>query len=111
MHKTRHLVVVDSDVATRLVGNVYIVALLDEAANSTSHRDDIVVGVGGEHHHTLGEGIGAFRTESVISIGLTSGPPSDSMLQLVEHFNVHKASGAEFFHPVLHTMFYIVFRG
>ena len=90
---------------------MHIVALLDETAYGAAHGDDVIIGVGGEDHHTLGEGIGALWSQGVVSIGLATWPAGDGVLQLIEHLDVHKTGGAELLHPVSHTVLKIVFGG
>ena len=46
MHETTHFLIAHSDIARSLVGHMHIVLLLHESTDGTSHRDDIIIGVG-----------------------------------------------------------------
>ena len=59
-----------------------------ESLNGASHGDDIIVGMGREHHHALGKRLGALRAIGVVGVGLSARPSRDGMLQVVEDLDV-----------------------
>ena len=70
-----HILVAYGYVAGGLVGHVNVVFLIDESLECASHRYYVVVGVGAEHYHALGVGIGTFGTICVVGVGLASSHP------------------------------------
>ena len=80
VHIKPHFFIGHSYVTRCLVGNMHIVLLLHQPTDGTAHRDDIIVGMGREHHHPFGIGFGTLRTSRVINIRFTSGPTGNRML-------------------------------
>ena len=46
MHEAGHFLVVDGNVSTCLISYMQVVALFDQSLNGSTHRDNVVVGVG-----------------------------------------------------------------
>ena len=88
VHETHDLLVADGDVARCLVGDVYVVALLDKAAERTAHGDHVVVRVRREDDDPLRERPGTLRAVGVVGIRLAARPSGDSMLEVVEYLDV-----------------------
>ena len=55
------IVVEHRDVAGRLIGDVHLVALIDQPDQRAAHRDHVIIRVRREHHHTLGEDVDHVR--------------------------------------------------
>ena len=92
VHETEHLFVADSDVTTGLISHVNLVFLLHQTLEGTTHGDDIIVGVRREDNHTLLGGFRTLRTVAVVSIGFSTGPSGDGVLQVVEDLDIHVVS-------------------
>ena len=90
VHKTAYLFIAYSNVTRCLVSHVYIVMLLHQSSNGSTHRNHIVVGVGREYNHTLGVGLCALGTGAIIYIGFAAGPTSNGVLQFVKHLDVYQ---------------------
>src|SRR6056297_3766065 len=46
LQEAKGIVIVDGDISRRLISHVYFVSLLNQSKKSTTHRDDIIIGVG-----------------------------------------------------------------
>ena len=91
---------------------MYVVLLLHQPSDGTSHRDDIIVGVGGEDDDAFRVGLGSLRTGGVIYIWFAARPSGDGVLQFVEHFDVHQASlPVELFDEVSQSVVHIILGG
>ena len=55
-HISNHFFIPYGYIAGGLVGYMYIVALIDQFVECSSHRNDIVIGVGTEDNYPLGIG-------------------------------------------------------
>lgn len=88
VHEACHLLVAHGNVATGLIGHMQVVALLDKALDGTTHRDDVVVGMGREDNDALGEWLGALGAIGIVGVGLASGPSGDGVLQVIEYLDV-----------------------
>ena len=104
-------VVPHGDVAAGLVCDVHLMALIAQADERAAHGDHVVVGVGGEDHHALGEHagsvhVGAAAVGPARVGGAAARPAGDGLLQRAEDLDVDVVraalAGAEqFLQPVL----------
>ena len=91
---------------------MHIVFLLHQASDGASHRDHIIVRVGGEDDHTFGIGLSSLRACAVIYIWLTTRPSRNGVLQFVEHFDIHQTSlSVELLDEVPQSVIYIILGG
>ena len=112
VHIEPHLFICHSDIARCLVGHMHVVLLLHQPSDGASHRDDIVVGVGGEDDDPLGVGLGPLRAGGVVYVRLAARPSGDGVLQFVEHFDVHQSGlSVELLDEVAQAVVHIVLGG
>ena len=112
VHIKPHLLIRHSNIARCLIGYMHIVLLLHQSSDGASHRDHIVVGVGGEDDHTLGVGLGPLRTGAVVNVRLAAGPSGDGVLQFVEHFDVHQTGlSVELLNEVSQSVVHVILGG
>ena len=107
----QHDVVVYGHVARSFVGYVYVVSLLHEADKGTAHRDDVVVGVGREYHHALGERFRRYRACRIVGVGLAARPARDGVLEVVEDVDVDLVVGVALFEQFAQRVFDIILVG
>ena len=88
VHEARHLLVAHRNVAAGLVGHMHLMTLSHQTLDGATHRDDVVVGMGGEHDDTLWIGFRTLGPIGIIGIGFAAWPASNSMLQVVENLDV-----------------------
>ena len=83
-----HLLITHGDIARGLVGYMHIVPLHHQAAEGTSHRDHIVIGVWAKNKHPLLSRQGTLRPIRVIGIGLAPWPTGDGVLDIIKHLDI-----------------------
>ena len=79
-----HHIVLHAVITRGLVGNMHLVLLLHQTHEGTAHADHIVVGMGREDQHALREWRGFHGARRIVGIGLTTRPPRNGVLQVVE---------------------------
>ena len=117
--ETPHRFVGDGARARNAVGNMDLVALIDEAAERAAHGDDVVVGVRREDEDAFGEnggtgaaqradgGVAGFRFFGIT----TAGPTGDGVLEFVEADEVGLVGGAVEVDEILEAGFVVVVVG
>ena len=89
--ETDRIVVEHGDVAGRLIGDVHVVALVDQADQRAAHRDHVVVRMRREDEHPLGENV-VVRPATIARrlrvIGLAARPAGDRRLQCAKDSQV-----------------------
>ena len=80
---------------------MYAVTLLNQSTYGATHRDDIIIGMGREHQHTLWERMGTLWSVGIVSIRFAARPSCDGMLQVVEHPDVDKSCRTILFQDML----------
>ena len=88
MHKTRYFFVANSDVARRLVSHMHLMTLLNQSAQRSTHRDNIVIGVRREDNHTLRIRRCTLWAIGIVGVRLTARPSRDGVLQVVKNLDV-----------------------
>ena len=83
-----YLLVIDGNVSRGLISDMHVVSVLDESMEGSTHGYDVVIGVGRENDHSLGEWESSLRTIAVVSIGLATRPSGDGILDIVEDLNI-----------------------
>ena len=112
MHIEPHLLIRHSDIARCLVGHMHVVLLLHQPSDGSSHRDDIVIGVGREDDDSLGVGLCPLRAGGVVYVRLAAGPSGDGVLQFVEHFDVHQTGlSVELLDEVSQSVVHVILGG
>src|SRR3712207_7384060 len=71
-----------------------VVTLLYQAAQSATHGDYIVIGMGREHDYPLGEWLGTLGSIGIIGVGLSTRPSRNSVLQVIENLDIGVISRA-----------------
>ncbi len=109
--KRKRVRVEDRDRAGGLVGDVHLVALVDEAKERAAHRDDVVVGMRAEDEDPLGEDpvAGAIDVAGPLAIArLAAGPAGDRRLQAAEDLEVDLVRAAAARKEVLQAVLVVV---
>ena len=81
-------IVVDGEIARRLVGHVHVVPVVDQTDEGAAHRNHVVVGVRREDQHLFGKGLRRNGPRRVVGVGLAARPAGNGMLQVVEDVDV-----------------------
>ena len=87
----RDIVSVHAAMAADLVRDVHLMAVISQAAERATHRDDVVIGMRREHQHALGMDI-IVRARNVPRTAqmrrLAAGPTGDHRLQMAEYIPI-----------------------
>ena len=89
MEKANNFFIAYCYISRSLVCNVHFVLLFNQSANSATHGNHIIIRMRRKNNNPFRERLGAFRAVSVISIGLTTGPPGNGVLKIIEYFDVN----------------------
>ena len=68
---------------------MHIMLLINKTLECAAHRDHIIIRMRAKNDNALRIWVGTLRAVCVIGIRLTSGPASDSVLEIVEYLYVH----------------------
>jgi hypothetical protein len=91
MHESANLLIAHSDIARSLVSNMHIVVLLHQSADGSTHRDDIIVGVGREHDNSFWIWSSALWAGTIVDTWFAARPSGDGMLQFVENLDIYQS--------------------
>src|SRR5262249_1383530 len=111
IHEANRVVVEHGDVAGGLVGDVHLVALIDQADQRAAHRDDVVVRVRREDQHAFGEEFLALAGDVAGPAGvgrLAAGPAGDRALELPEHVEIDAVRRAATGEQLLQALLVVV---
>ena len=111
VHEATNLLIAYGNVARSLIADVYVVALLHQTTDGSSHRDDIVVGMRSKDSHTLGIGKSSFGTLGVVGIGLSARPTGDGVLKSIKDKKVSKFCLSILVKQFAKVVLFIVERG
>ena len=89
VHETNYFFITYSDIAGSFVCYVYFMFLLYQTAESSTHRDNVIIRMGRENNHTFRVGFCTFGTIGVVSIRLAARPSGDGVLQIIENFDIY----------------------
>ena len=89
VQETDYFFVAYGNVTGGFVSHVYIMLLLYQTTDGTSHRDNVVIGMRREYDHAFGIGLCTFRAIGVVCVRLAARPSGDGMLQVIEYLDVH----------------------
>ena len=98
----------NGNVAGGLVGHMHVVPLMHQADQGSSHGDDVIVRMGAQHQHFLGEGLGCHGAGAVVGVGFASGPAGDGVLKVVEDLDVDLVESARYVEEFLKRMLKVV---
>ena len=79
-HEASYFFVVYSDVSAGLISHMHVMLLLDESADSASHRDDIIIGMRRKDDDAFGVWHGTLWAGGVVGVWLTAGPSRNGVL-------------------------------
>jgi hypothetical protein len=91
MHESANLLIAHSDIARCLVGNMHVVVLLHQSADGSTHRDDIIVGVGREHDNSLRIWSSTLWAGAIVDTWFAARPSGDGVLKFVENLDIYQS--------------------
>ncbi len=89
VQKTDYFFVAYGNVTGGFVSHVYIMLLLYQTTDGTSHRDNVVIGMRREYNDPFRIRFCAFGTISIVCIRFAARPAGNGMLQIVEYFDIY----------------------
>src|SRR5699024_1010073 len=111
VRKANDSVIKNGNIARSLVGYMDFMALVNQPEQRAAHRYYVIIGVRAENKDSFWEWFRSFRTIGIISIGLASGPTGNSVLELVEYFDIYIVSSSVLCEQPSHSMFVIISIG
>src|SRR5699024_1721718 len=111
VRKANDSVIKNGNIARSLVGYMDFMALVNQPEQRAAHRYYVIIGVRAVNKDSFWEWFRSFRTIGIISIELASGPTGNSVLELVEYFDIYIVSSSVLCEQPSHTMFVIIFIG
>ena len=99
------------NVTGSLVCHMHVMFLLYQTADSTAHRDDVIIRVRREYNDTFGIRFSTFGTIGVVCVRLAARPTGDGMLQVVENLDIYVVCRAVKGKQFTQTVFVVVFVG
>ena len=88
VHEACYFLITYCDVAGCLVSQMHVVVLLNQTADGSAHRDNVIVWVWRKHYDTLWIWFGTLWTIGIVSVWFTTRPTGDRMLQVVENLDI-----------------------
>ena len=111
MHETNHFLITYGNVTGSFVSYVYLMLLFYQAAEGSTHGDNVVIRMRREDNHTFRIRFGTFRTISIVSIRFATRPSGDGMLQVVENLDIYIVSRTKQCQKFAQTVFVVVLVG
>ena len=111
MHETNHFLITYGNVTGSFVSYVYLMLLFYQAAEGSTHGDNVVIRMRREDNHTFRIRFGTFRTVGIISIRFATRPSGDGMLQVIENLDIYIVSRTKQCQKFAQTVFVVVLVG
>ena len=111
MHEANYFFIAYGNVSRSLVSYMDFMFLFYQAADRTTHRDHIVIGMRRKYDYSFRIWFCTFRTICVVCFRFTPRPSGNGVLQVVEYLDIYVISRSEEGKQLAQAIFVVIFIG